>query len=42
MPESEKRSLKSVAFAVNHHVITGVAQRPVSNDGAVPDDHCVG
>ena len=41
MLESKKWFHKSIALAVNHQVTTGLAQCPVSNIGAVPDDHCV-
>ena len=40
MPEGQKCSLKSVALLVDHQVTTGVAQSPLSNTGAAPDDHC--
>ena len=41
MPQHKKRSFKSVALAVDHQVTTGVAQCPISNTGAVPEDHYV-
>ena len=41
MPESKKCSLKSVVLVVDHQVTTGMGQCPVSNTGAIPDDHCV-
>ena len=39
-PESRKRSVKSVALAVNHQVTTDMAYCPVGNTGAVPAGHC--
>ena len=41
MPESKKRFLKSVALAVDNQMTIGMAQRPVSNTGAVPNDQRV-
>ena len=40
-PGSKKFSLKSVAVVVDHQVTIGVAYCPLSNTGAVLDDHCV-
>ena len=39
MPGGKIYSLKSVALAVDYQVSSGVGWCPVSNPGAVPDDH---